>query len=71
MSALSSGERAVWAAVFATRKDLGKSTVEAARLATLAVKDLRTLATPVHSDRLLDGDEDAKEMLADMLGVPR
>jgi len=65
---MTAGERMIWAAVFAERRGYGKSVAEAARLAALEVKNLRSLA--IHHD-LLAGDEDAREILRDLIGVPR
>lgn len=61
---VTAGQRMVWAAVFADARGERKSVVECVRLATLAVKDLQSLA--VHLD-LLDEDRDARVMLICML----
>jgi hypothetical protein len=58
----------VWATIYAQKREYGKSVAESVRLAALEVKNLRSM--DAHRD-LLSGDDDAQEMLADMLGVKR
>lgn len=67
---MTSGERMVWATIYAQKREYGKSVVESARIAAYEVKQLRTLSTEAHRD-LLGTDDDARAMLDDMLGVPR
>lgn len=66
---MSPDERAVWSAVYAAERNLGKSVTDSAKRATWEIKNLRTLqihARPSHVPRVgLDDDE--RDMLDAML----
>lgn len=68
---MTSGERAVWAAVYAAERNLGKSVTDSAKRAAWEVKNLRTLQVHARSSHVprVNVDDDERAMLDDMLST--